>query len=98
MGDYFLIMLQVKKNKWHELNNFLDKLSIEEYYEYEYGLYIKRIHDNNLSFVSFYPFQLKVLEEEIEELETKIKEEVLANIKEEIKELAKKYSDNLKVK
>jgi len=100
MNNDFLIMLQIKKDEWHELNNFLDKLSIEEYYEYEYNLYIKRIGNNNLPFVSFYPFQLKALEEDIEELENKInkEDELLKNIKQKIKELASKYAENLKDK
>lgn len=65
MNKNLSAILQIKEDEWHELNKFLDKLTVEEYYEHEYSLYIERMNNNSLPFVSFYPFQLKNLEEEI---------------------------------
>jgi hypothetical protein len=86
--------LEIKEDELKKLTLFLDKLSIEEYYEYEYGLFLKNTNNHNLPFVSFYPSELKVLENKIKKEE----EEILENIKVQITELAKKYSDNLKNK
>jgi len=100
VNNKYLATLEIKKDELQELNLFLGRLSIEEYYEYEYDLFLKKTNNSNLAFVSFYPSELKVLEREIIELKNKIKREgnLLENIEGKIKELAKKYSDNLKAK
>ena len=99
-GKCIFYLISKKENELSVLNQFLDRLTIEEYYEYEYDLFIQNTNDYNLPFISFYPSRLKYLENEIKELKYKYQKEgiTLNAIKDKIQELAKKYSDNLKNK
>lgn len=100
MSNIYFVLLQKKENELSVLNQFLDKLTIEEYYEYEYDLFIQKTNDYNLPFISFYPSKLKNIEDEIKELKIKCQKKgiILNSVKDKIKELAKKYSNNLKSK
>ena len=108
---------EVKLHKLNHNLDKLSVIELEDLYKKEDNFIKEnrvepnQYDENNISYIfeediydiltTYYPSGYNILEEEIEELESKIrikKEELLKNIKEKIQELAKKYSDNLKNK
>ncbi|WP_333805195.1 ApaLI family restriction endonuclease [Sulfurospirillum sp.] len=100
--DELTIMLKAKEEKYEELIQYLESQSTDDFNELllEQKEHLEsEISDIEL-LTDYYPIGLDILEDEIEKIESEIrekkKEENIMAIEQKIKELAKKYADNLK--